>query len=330
MVKKHLLEQIILGTWLVGGIFACAAPNPIPPAPTITLSNPAATLQPSPTPCPKVATVPQIGWLETCPEFDPPGNLIGARYRNLAGIHIASFDAADKFHNHQVTWHWDRMTPQEKDGALRWLFDPHQMRYVNFEDRESWLIESITQWIPRFTDFTLATDAAVAAHWQSDGPPLNQQSLYEALSRIKTIALIPERRTCNYGYSHLGLVEFGGETILFTAPGWQKVSQASREIFMTVWTIKEAMVIYYPQVLGWSSACPNERDYVKNENYSTLWLIQAMTTLARIVPQDGWYWEDSAIALQLRVIKTQTFPACAAPQYLPAPQPTREPCLPLP
>ncbi len=330
MVKKHLLQNIILGIWLAAGISACAASTPITPAPTMMLPKPTATLQPSPTPCPQVATLPQIGWLETCPEFDAQGKLLGARYRNLTGTHIASFDAADKFHNNQVTWHWERMTAREKDSALRWLFDPHQMRYINFENREFWLVESLAKWIPRLTDFTLPADATIAAHWQSDGPPMNQPSLYEALSRIKTMALIPERRTCNYGYSHLGLVEFGGETILFTAPGWQKVSQASREIFTTVWTIKEAMVIYYPQTLGWSSACPNESDHIKNENYSTLWLIQAMTALTHLVPQDGWYWEESAIALQLRVIKTQTFPACAAPLLLPTPQPNREPCLTLP
>lgn len=142
--------------------------------------------------------------------------------------------------------------------------------------------------------------------------------------------MIRERQTCNYGYSHLGLIEFGGETVLFTAPGWQKVSQESREIFTTVWTIKEAMVIYYPQSLGWSSACPNETDHLKNENHSTLWLIQAMTTLARAVPQDRWYWDESAIPLQMRAIKTQTFPACAAPLLLATPVPDREPCPSLP
>ena len=219
------------------------------------------------------------------------------------------------------------MTAQEKDGALRWLFDPQQMRYVNFENREFWLGESIAKWIPRLTDFTLPTDATVAAHWESDSPPMNQSSLYEALSRIKTIALIPARRTCNYGYSHLGLIEFGGETVLFSAAGWQKVSRESREIFTTVWTIKEAMVIYFPQTRGWSSACPNETDHLKNENYSTIWIIQAMTALARTVPQDGWYWEESALPQQWRTIKTQTFPVCAAPLLLATPEPDHEPCL---
>ena len=72
---------------------------------------------------------------------------------------------------------------------------------------------------------------------------MNQTSLYEGLSRVKSLALIRERRTCNYAYSHLGLIEYGGETILFAAPGWQTVSQETREIFTTVWTLKEVMVI---------------------------------------------------------------------------------------
>jgi len=316
--------------WLWAGVSACVATTPVTPSPTLTLPEPTATLQPPPTPCPKVETVPQIAWLESCAEFDPQGRLMGARYRNAAGTSIAAFDVADKFHNNQVTWHWERITAQEKDGALRWLFDPQQMHYLNFENRHTWVIESLAKWIPHLTDFILPDDVVFTSHWESDGPPLNQHSLYEALSRIRTIALIRERKTCNYGYSHLGLIEFGGETVLFTALGWQKVSQESREIFTTVWTIKEAMVIYYAQSLGWLSACPNEPDHFKNENYSTLWLIQAMNVLARAVPQDRWYWEESAIPLQLRAIKTQTFPVCSAPMLFPTPQPDSEPCLKLP
>lgn len=315
---------------LVTSISGCAPVTPSVPTPMIPTPMPTATLRPSPTPCPKIAIVPQIRWLENCPEYDTQGNVIGAQYRNAAHTPIASFDATDTFHNHQVAWQWEQMTAQEKDRALRWLFDPRQMRYINFDNREFWLVEALAKWIPRMTDFTLPADATVAAHWSSDAPPLNQLSLYEALSRIKTIALIPARHTCNYGYSHLGLIEFGGETILFTAAGWQKVSTESREIFATAWTIKEAMVIYYPQTQGWASACPNERDHLKNENYSTTWLIRAMTALARAVPQDQWYWDGTALAQQWRAIRTQTFPVCAAPLLLATPVPDQEPCLPAP
>jgi hypothetical protein len=76
-----------------------------------------------------VETLPQISWLETCPEYDAQGHLIGARYRNAAGIQIAAFDVVEKFHNNQVTWQWAQMTRAEKDFALRWIFDPQQMHY---------------------------------------------------------------------------------------------------------------------------------------------------------------------------------------------------------
>ncbi len=170
-------------------------------------------------------------------------------------------------------------------------------------------------------DLNLPVDSAVALYWQTDGPPMNQNSLYEALSRIKTLALIPERRMCSYGHSDLGLIEYGGEIVLFTSPSWQKVSQETREILTVVWTIKEAMVIYYPQSLGWANSCPSESARLKNEAYSTIWLVKAEQTLSKFVPSDQSYWEGQEIPFQIKNIVTQTFPPCLLPVLLPAPTP---------
>ena len=326
-MKHHFLQSIILGVWLAATISSCTATRPVTLAPTPALPQPTATFQPSPTPCPKVETLPQISWLETCPEYDAQGHLIGARYRNAAGIQIAAFDVVEKFHNNQVTWQWAQMTRAEKDFALRWIFDPQQMRYVNFQDQENWVIQSITRWIPRINAYGVPSDPQVAIHWQADGPPMSETTLYEALSRIKSLALVPERRMCNYGHSHLGLIEYGGETILFTSPGWQKVSAESREIFTTLWTIKEALVIYYPQTQGWSNSCPSDTAHLQVEYYSTIWLLAMEQMLAQFVTVDKFYWVDQEIPFQIKNIMTQKFPECRSPastQVTPQPSPT--PC----
>ena len=206
------------------------------------------------------------------------------------------------------------------------------MTYSRFENREEWVINALSKWVPRMTDFAIPSEPEIAIHWQTDGPPMNQRSLYEALSRIKALTLVRERRTCNYGHSHLGLIEYGGETILFTAPGWHQVSKETREIFTTVWTVKEAMVIYYAQSLGLQNSCPSELDHFKVEYYSTIWLIKTQQTLSRFVPSDNAYWQGQEIPFQTRNITTQTFPICSSPAFLPGSKTTvtPEPCSPLP
>ncbi|MEW5719642.1 MAG: hypothetical protein AB1817_13510, partial [Chloroflexota bacterium] len=144
---------------------------------------------------------------------------------------------------------------------------------------------------------------------------------------VKSLALVQERRTCNYAYSHLGLIEYGGETILFAAPGWQTVSQETREIFTTVWTLKEAMVIYYAQFRGLPNACPSEVEHLKIEYYSTIWLIHLEQILSRFVPADKKYWVETEILFQMRNVKTQTFPQCLPPTVFSAtPMPSPTPC----
>jgi hypothetical protein len=174
------------------------------------------------------------------------------------------------------------------------------------------------------------TDPNVAIHWQSDGPPMNQNTLYEALSRVKILELVRERRLCSYGYSQLGLIEYGGEIVLFTAPEWQKVSAETREIMTTVWTVKEAMVIYYPQSQGWSSSCPGETEHLKVEYYSTIWLLKAEQTLAQYAPTDANYWNDQETRRQIGNINTQSFPPCQSPVLLAEPTPNSGDCWELP
>jgi len=276
--------------------------------------------------------IPMIPGMTACIERSARGTLIAVHYRNTDGTEIARFDPSDRFHNHGMVWHWEKMTQAEKDQSLRWLFDPAQMQYSRFENREAWVVNAVSKWISRVTDFTLPADPEIAIHWQRDGPPMDQNTLYEALSRVKSLTLVRERRTCNFGYSHLGLIEYGGETILFTATGWQKVSVETREIFTAVWTIKEAMVIYYPQSLGWPDSCPSEPAHLKVEYYSTIWLIKAQQILSKLVPSDRGYWEEQEIPFQIRNIKTQTFPLCLPPALLPASAATStpEPCSPPP
>jgi hypothetical protein len=253
--------------------------------------------------------------------------LIASRYRNAAGVEIATFDPQDKAHNNQLIWHWERMTPEEKDQALQWILDPKQMQYVDFANRETWVQDTLTKWIPQIDDFSLPRNSEIAIHWQTDGPPMSQATLYEGLSRVKSLVLVRERRTCNYGHSQLGRIEYGGETILFTAPGWQTVSQETREIFTTVWTIKEALVIYYAQFLGLASSCPSELEHLKVEYYSTIWLIQMEQVFSRFVPTDKKYWAETEIPFQIRNIKTQAFPQCLPPiLYAATPIPSVTPC----
>jgi hypothetical protein len=175
------------------------------------------------------------------------------------------------------------------------------------------VIHAVAKWVPQITEFSLPADPEIAQHWQSDGLSMNEATLYEALSRIKVLSLVRERRTCNYGYSDLGLIEYGGETVLFTAAGWSKVSEETREIFTAVWTIKEAMVIYYPQSNGWYNSCPSEQEHLKNELYSTIWLLRMEQVLATFVPVDKRYWQDVEIPFQKRNILDQKFPPCASP-----------------
>ncbi len=255
-------------------------------------------------------------------ELDTQSQLVRVHYQNSGSIVVATFDPRDTLHNHGVTWHWEDMTLAEKDLALRWIFDPHHITYADFDNRESWIINALTRWIPKISELSVPTDPRIAAQWQIDGPPMNLVTLYEALSRIKAITLVRERRMCSYGYSDLGLIEYGGEIVHFTASGWEQVSAETREIVTTVWTIKEAMVIYYPQSLGWVNSCPSESTHLKNEYYSTIWLLEAERALSKYVPADASYWIDQEIPFQIRNIHTATFPRCLPPARLPIPLPT--------
>jgi len=304
----------------------CLACAPAPtPAPT---SSPARQL-PIITPQPTIlatATVPalqppEITGFDADLEFDRHRNIHLVSYSNAADIVIARFDPNDRVHNQGITWNWEKMSVREKSLAVEWLWAPAQMRYCRFQGRETWLVHVLNKWIPRLNNLAIPSDPAIALHWQTDGPPLDQNTIYEALSRIKALALIPERPMCSYGHSHLGLIEYGGELILFTAPGWQKVTSETREIITTVWTIKEAMVIYYPQSLGWISSCPSESARLKNEYYSSIWLVSAEQALAAFVPADHIYWQNQEIPFQLKNIATQRFPPCSPPIQLPAPIP---------
>ncbi|MBI5029960.1 MAG: hypothetical protein HZB51_05490 [Chloroflexi bacterium] len=254
-------------------------------------------------------------------EFDAQRKLLAVHYRNSSGTEIVQYDPTDTVHNHHLSWHWDNMSASEKDQALRWLFNPLQMRYCQFEHQEARLVNTLAKWIPRLNDFAVPNDPNVISHWQSDGPPMNQSTLYEALSRVKILALVRERRLCSYGYSQLGLIEYGGEIVLFTAPEWQKVSAETREILTTVWTIKEAMVIYYAQSQGWPSSCSGETEHLKVEYYSTIWLLKAEQALARYVPSDASYWNDQETRRQIRNVSTQSFPPCQPPVLLAEPTP---------
>jgi hypothetical protein len=317
--NQWLVVPYLLFAWT---ICACVpTPTPTPariPARAVIASSPQP--EPSPTVTGSPTSIPEIPGLASQFEFDVQQNLLAVHYHNSSGTDIARLDPNDSVHNQRIRWHWEKMSASEKNQAVRWLFDPLQMRYGQFENQEDWLILALTKWIPRLNDFALPTDPAVAIHWQSDGPPLSQDTLYEALSRVKSLALVRERRLCSYGHSALGLIEYGGEIVLFTAPAWQKVSLETRQILTTVWTIKEAMVIYYPQSQGWASSCPAETEHLKNEYYSTIWLLKAEQVLSQYVPADRGYWEDQEIPLQIRNIVTQSFPKCLPP--VPAPTPS--------
>ncbi|OGO38610.1 MAG: hypothetical protein A2Z03_10690 [Chloroflexi bacterium RBG_16_56_8] len=293
---------------------ACAprlTPTPLPaPAP----ATPQARIVP--TPCPSPVPVPQLSGLTRQPELDLQSECVAVQYLNSAGAVIATFDPQDRVHNNGVTWNWERMDQAEKDRALAWVFDLRQMRYSRFEGREDWVIQAVTKWIPRFTDFSLPAEEEITLHWQTDGPPMSQATLYEALSRVKSLTLVRERPTCSYGYSHLGLVEYGAGMVLFESAGWQRVTQDTREIVTAAWTIKEAMVIYYPQWLGWPSSCPCETDHLKNEYYSTIWLVKAEQALSRFVPADESYWQGQEIPFQIRNVTLQRFPECV-PAFVP-------------
>jgi hypothetical protein len=334
--------SLVLCCSIIGGLFACVTAAPSAPFQTPT---PGAALTCTPAPqitsgevilvpptVPSTESIPVILGMTACIQRDAQGNLIAVHYQDSDGIPVATFDPSDRFHNHRVTWDWQKMTQAEKDQALWWIFDLKHMQYSRFENREEWVINTMSKWIPRITDFALPTNPDIAIHWQRDGPLMSQNTLYEALSRIKSLTLVRERRTCNYGHSHLGLIEYGGETILFTAPGWQKFSMETREIFTVVWTIKEAMVIYYPQSLGWTSSCPSESTHLKVEYYSMIWLIKAQQVLSKLVPSDRAYWEEQEILFQIRNLTTQTFPLCLSPALLPVAGATStpEPCSPLP
>jgi hypothetical protein len=308
---------------LVGICTACASmPTPVPtlfPTPFAVVITPRP--QPSPSPTMPPIQIPEIPGLEARPEFSGLENLEAVQYYNSADVAVAQFDPKDPAHNQHISWNWAAMTALEKTQTVAWLFDPHQMHYCRFQNREGWVINALTKWIPRLNTITVPTDPAIAVHWPADGPPMNHNTLYEALSRVKSLALVPERPTCSYGFSHLGLIEYGGEVILFSAPGWQKVSVETREILTTAWTIKEAMVIYYPQSQGWASSCPAEPEHLKNEYYSTIWLVAAEQALARVSPSDRSYWENQEIPFQSKHILTQTFPPCSPPIILPGPTP---------
>ncbi|MEW5718328.1 MAG: hypothetical protein AB1817_06875, partial [Chloroflexota bacterium] len=107
----------------------CAAEPTRPLAPTArsaTTVSPIPVVMPTatPTPCPPVESAPQVAGLAACAEHNAQGALIASRYRNSGGVEIATFDPQDKAHNSQMIWHWERMSPQEKDQALRWILDP--------------------------------------------------------------------------------------------------------------------------------------------------------------------------------------------------------------
>jgi hypothetical protein len=254
-------------------------------------------------------------------EFDAQDNLIRVYYQNSDNAAVATFDPEDTSHNHGLTWHWENLTVTEKDLVLHWIFDPQHMPYTNLENRESWVVNAIVRWIPKITELSAPTDPRIWAQRQTDGPPMNQMTRYEALSRFKSLALVRERRMCSYGYSHLGLIEYGGEIVLFAAPGWQQVSAKTREILTAVWTIKEAMVIYYPQSLGWADSCPSESEHLENEYYSTIWLLKAEQTLSRSVPADASYWIGQEIPLSPEYTDSH-IPKVPFPARLPVPPTT--------
>ncbi|MBI5651408.1 MAG: hypothetical protein HZC40_13345 [Chloroflexi bacterium] len=311
----RLLILVLIASTITG-IFSGAPSQPTKIARTVTREpalSKSQTVEQIPAPIPM--PIPDL------PALMRPSNNDVFDYFNAEGARIATFNRDDRWHTGGVTWQWESMNPVERERALAWIFDPQQIRYLRFDGQEARVIHAITKWIPRITNFDLPTDSIIAARWQSDGPPMNQVTLYEALSRIKFITLMRERQTCSYGYSHLGLIEFGGELILFNKPGWQRVSDETREIITTAWSIKEVMVIYYPQSLGWSSACPSEEGQVKNEFYSTIWLIKAQQTLSQWVPADASYWQDHEIPFQIANIHQQRFPKCmpATLSYLPTP-----------
>jgi len=344
MNRAHWLTLVTFPSWIpvlwgLVGLVSCA---PVPTSAPLHIGVPESVptgvpmsvvtdhVEASPTARPSPAPIPIVPGLAVRPEYDTQGNLVVASYEKPNGAVLAIYDPQDGLHNNRVAWHWERMDQSERDQALAWIFDPQQMQYSKFEEREEWLIRSITKWTSRLTDFALPTDPSIAIHWQADGPPMNQISLYEGLSRIRAMALIRERRSCSYGHSELGLIELGGETILFTAPGWQAVSVETQEILTAVWTFKEAMVIYYPQSLGWASSCPSEPDHIKVEYYSTIWLVKAQQTLSQFVPADRGYWERQEIPFQIRNLNLQAFPACLPTQAIDSITPTVEPCFPLP
>jgi hypothetical protein len=307
------------------------APMPVPTfvpnaSPTRSITAITPRREPSPTAPVPPMPIPQIPGLVTQSEFDAQQNLGAVHYCNSAGTEIALFDPNDKTHNQRIIWRWEKMSTSEKHQALQWLFHPLQMCYGQFENQEDWLINALTQWIPRMNDFAIPTDPVIAIHWQSDGPQMSQDTLYESLSRVKALTLVRERRLCSYGHSHLGLIEYGGEIILFSAPGWQKVSVETRQILTTVWTIKEAMVIYYPQSQGWASSCPSESEHLKNEYYSTIWLLKAEQVFSKFVPADRGYWEGQELGLQIRNIVTQSFPRCLPPFPVALPTPGTGDC----
>ena len=320
---------VVLGLLFVWMVCACTTtPTPVP-TPMGFSTRPTAARTPglpSPTAPVSPAPIPQIPGLMSQIEFDAKHNLVAVHYRNAVGMDVARFDPKDTVHNQRISWRWEKMSEAEKSQVLQWLFDPDQMRYCQFENREGWLIHALTKWIPRLDDWALPTDPAIAIHWQPDGPPMSRDTLYEALSRVKALTLVRERPFCSYGHSHLGLIEYGSELVLFTAPAWQKVSVETREILTTVWTIKEAMVIYYPQSRGWASSCPAEVEHLKNEYYSTIWLLKAEQVLSKYVAADARYWATQEIPHQFQNIVTQSFPKCSPPILVAVPTPSTRDC----
>ncbi|MBI5302509.1 MAG: hypothetical protein HY868_10250 [Chloroflexi bacterium] len=318
---SHRLVALVL--IVVADCLACA---PIlTPTPTVLPTQATVVITRPPTPLPTVTApsivIPEIPGFDADLEFDNQPNARIVHYSNSAGAVVARFDPNDRAHNQHITWDWEKMSALEKSRAVSWLFDPQQMRYCRFQERGKWILHVLSKWIPRLNDLMVPTDPAITHHWQADGPPMNPNTIYEALSRVKALALVPERPMCSYGHSHLGLIEYGGEVVLFTAPGWQKVNVETREILTTVWTIKEAMVIYYPQSQGWTNSCPSEPEHLKTEYYSSIWLVAAEQTLAQFVPADQSYWEKQEIPFQIKNIVTQKFPPCLPPVLLPAPTP---------
>lgn len=320
----HSSQRLVALVLVVAGNCLACAPTALP-TPMASPTRSLAAVTPQPTLLPAATApaiqIPRIPEFDADFEFNGQPNLGIVYYYNSAGTAVARFDPNDRVHNQRIKWDWEKMSALEKSQVVSWLFDSQQMRYCRFQNREKWIIHVLSKWIPRMNDLAMPTDPAVALHWQADGPPMNQNTIYEALSRVKALALVPERPMCSYGHSHLGLIEYGGELVLFTAPGWQKVNVETREILTTVWTIKEAMAIYYPQSQGWASSCPSEPEHLKNEYYSTIWLVAAELTLARFVPTDQSYWEYQEIPFQIKNIVTQKFPPCLPPVLLPAPTP---------